>query len=162
MKKGMISLLVGFLLTMLLVVGCRERQVTRVMDVTTNDLTDEVVTPTDEPMVIELTEPESATNTMDEDSIIQNESVENQDEYEVSTIKAPEEVEDGLNSTIDEVIDEKTETVIIAKSENLEDIDERALMLKELDELLEDVLTTLDEVEEDDLSDDNMFDEGGD
>jgi hypothetical protein len=44
----------------------------------------------------------------------------------------------------------------------MEDIDERALMLKELDELLEDVLTTLDAVEEDDLSDDNMFDEGGD
>ncbi|PKM57304.1 MAG: hypothetical protein CVU98_06810 [Firmicutes bacterium HGW-Firmicutes-3] len=156
MKKDIVILLVGLLLTMLLVVGCKERQVTKVMDVTINGITGEEVT-ADDQKESEKIEPKEATSTSEEETITQYESVENSNEPEAPSTKASE-----LDEPSNEVIDEKKETVIIAKSENMEDIDERALMLKELDELLEDVLTTLDAVEEDDLSDDNMFDEGGD
>jgi hypothetical protein len=156
MKKSIVSLLVGLVITMLLVVGCRERQVTKVIDVTTNGLTGEEVTAKDQKKS-ETIEQKEATSTPEVETITQYESVDKSEEPETPPTKVLEIVE-----PTEEVIDEKIETVIIAKSENLEEIDERALMLKELDTLLEDVLTTLDAVEDDDLSDDNMFDEGGD
>ncbi|PKM69097.1 MAG: hypothetical protein CVU95_00500 [Firmicutes bacterium HGW-Firmicutes-2] len=156
MKKSIVCLLVGLVITMLLVVGCRERQVTKVIDVTTNGLTGEEVTGKDQ-KESETIEPKEVTSTSEVEAITQYESVDNSKEPETPSEKVLE-----VEESIEEVIDEKIETVIVAKSENLEDIDERALMLKELDELLEDVLTTLDAVEDDDISNDNMFDEGGD
>jgi hypothetical protein len=153
MKKPVINLLLLLAITLLLVVGCKERQITKVMNVPEHDLAIDEATPIDVQKAIEPIEPivpiepEEMAKIIEEDS----ESDVNKDEIEAPSIKPS-----------DEVIDEKTETIIVAKSENLEEVDERALMLKELDALLEDVLTKLDAVEEDDLSDDNLFDEGGD
>lgn len=161
MKKTVINLFLLLGITLLLMAGCKERQVTKVMNVPEQDLAIDEATPIDvqkaiEP--IESIEPDETTETVEEDS----ESDEKKDENEAPSTKTSDEVEEVIDSSSDEIIDEKAETVIVAKSENLEEIDERALMLKELDALLEDVLTKLDAVEEDDLSDDNLFDEGGD
>lgn len=51
--------------------------------------------------------------------------------------------------------------IIIAKSEDLEDIDERTLILNEIDDLLDSTLGSLDELEADTLLDDNIVKEGG-
>jgi len=161
MKKAFISLLLLFSIISILMTGCKERQITKVIDVTEHDLASDKIIIKDDQENIELIEPEDGTNTIKEDAITQYESTEDHDNSETSTTKDLEE-EAIVDDLTNNVIDEKAETVIVAKSENLEEIDERALMLKELDELLEDVLTTLDAVEDDDLSDENLFDEGGD
>jgi len=161
MKKAFISLLLLFSIMSILMTGCKERQITKVMDVTEHDLASDKIIITDDQENTEPIELEDGTNTIKEDAITQYESTEYNDNSETSTTKDLEE-EAIVDDLTNNVIDEKAETVIIAKSGNLEEIDERALMLKELDELLEDVLTTLDAVEDDDLSDDNLFDEGGD
>lgn len=166
MKKIIVALVFLLGITTLLMAGCKERQVSKIIDVATNDVTDDGVKTSDDSEDTELTEPEATVPAQEEDSMTEYESAENKDNPEASTTEIPKATDVNKDSTIDKVIDEeideKTETVIVVKSENLEEIDERALMLKELDDLLESVLATLDEVEEDDLSEDNTFDEGGD
>lgn len=44
--------------------------------------------------------------------------------------------------------------IIVAESENLDDVDERAILLNELDAMLSNVLTTLDDMEENPITED--------
>lgn len=52
------------------------------------------------------------------------------------------------------------QSVVVAESENLDDVDERAIILNELDTLLSDVLSSLDELEENPITED-LTDLGG-
>ena len=165
MKKIIVSLSLLIGLASLLLVGCTGRQVTKVIETPTHDLATKEMTLRDEANETDLINPieqEETDKRPEGDSIKQYESKENEDTSDSLKVEVPEEAEEGDDSQTDDGIEDKEEGVIVAKSENLEEIDERALMLKELDVLLEDVLAKLDAVEEDDLSDDNLFDEGGD
>lgn len=53
------------------------------------------------------------------------------------------------------------EPIIIAKSEDLSDLDETTIILNEIDDLLDQTLNNLDQLEEDTLSNDNIVTQGG-
>jgi hypothetical protein len=124
--------------------GCKNRQVTQLLDPPTETILSETLSPET-----------SVENPASSQAITQENTTSNEQENE------DEEQKEEIAPTPDKAdITGHTTTLIIAESANIDDIDERALLLNELDALLDSVFDSLENLEENPITED-MTDFGG-
>ncbi|PKM52102.1 MAG: hypothetical protein CVV02_03690 [Firmicutes bacterium HGW-Firmicutes-7] len=149
-------------LFILLLAGCQDRKVTKLVEVDQNSIDYKSQESDVSESILENTTQNINESSRDVDGTTSSENA-----------KASSEVTNGTpNTSFDDVKPQPDEEeysnssnlqkpIIIAKSEDLEDINERTLILNEIDDLLDTTLSSLEKLEEDTLSDDNIVEEGG-
>lgn len=167
MKKILYQLIILLIFCLLLISGCKNRQVKQLIELpsTTDSISSDIDSDSintdnqEEPFVDTSTQSGSGTNdTSDSDSDSDSASASTSDSTEL-TMEASQTATSVSTSS-----DQSTETpsstplttspVIIAESVNIDDVDERAMILNELDSLLNSVLTSLDDLDENPITED--------
>lgn len=134
-------LIIGLIITLLLS-GCQARQVNKVID-----------QPQDIP------EPSTQAITEAPTEIVESSTVTTTNESSSEPTSENKIIQPEVSQTT--VVETTKDTVIIAKSEDLNDLDERTMILNEIDALLDEALNNLDALQEDEISNDNIVTEGG-
>lgn len=139
----------------LLLTGCQGRTTRQLID------TESLIPPTTQLSSQEV-------NTVDDQAIPEVTTTKGSEEVlEITTtntdMNTPTEatVLSSENASKDSEVTESSQSIIVAKSEDLNEIDERTMILNEIDALLDRTLNSLDQLEEDAISDENIVQEGG-
>lgn len=178
--KRYVLILLCMLLLLPYSTGCKNRQVTSLIDPSTkgspltaddtssdtlNDSLSSSETKIDSSLSDSPAEESSLDNTGSTTSDSDPDASDNTDSSSVSALPGKDNVNPDQSETTTSTPSSDTTTnsgsttttqdpVVIAESENLDDVDERAMILNELDALLNDVLTSLDELDENPITED--------
>lgn len=143
-------LIIG-IVTLTLLSGCQDRQVVKIKEVDQGTINTQQGSKSDGNTT---PSPESLTN----DSI--GDSTDSETKSTPLVTSMPD-VTGDEKIPVTSNLPESENNIIVAKSEDLETIDERTQILNEIDQLLDSTLSNLDEIESDALLEENMIDEGG-